>query len=79
MPEFQPVPSAHVSAIERSRCAKCNQNRMLLSKFKVGSAGFERRTFECQRCGGVRTMIVASDPMTSEMRGWLVGELRPPT
>src|ERR1700680_4236032 len=71
MPEFQPVPSAHLSAIERPRCPKCQQNRMLLSKLEVGTSGFDTRTFECQKCGRVETTVVLNDPMTSEMRGWL--------
>ena len=78
MPEYQSVASSHVAAIERPRCAKCNQSRMLLAKFEPGPSGFEYCTFECQKCGGVHTRAVASDPMTSEMLGWLAGELRPP-
>jgi hypothetical protein len=79
MPEYQPVSSARVSAIERPRCPRCQQNRMLLSKLESGSSGFDYRTFECQKCGRVQTMVVSSDPMTSEARGWLAGELEPPT
>jgi len=79
MPEFQPVSSADISAIERPRCPTCRQNRMLLSKLEAGPAGFEYRTFECQKCGRVETLTVSSDPMKSDMRGWLAGELKPPT
>jgi hypothetical protein len=79
MPEFQPVSSADISAIERPRCPKCRQNRMLLSKLEVGPPGFDYRTFECQKCGRVETQVVSSDPMKSDMRGWLAGELKPPT
>ena len=32
MPEYQPVSSANIAAIERPRCPNCQQNRMLLSK-----------------------------------------------
>jgi hypothetical protein len=78
MPEYQPVSSAGVSAIERPRCPSCQQNRMLLSKLEARPAGFDRRTFECQKCGRVQATIVSSDPMTSDVRGWLAGELRPP-
>jgi hypothetical protein len=52
---------------------------MLLSKFETGRSGFGTRTFECQKCGRVQTTVVSSDPMTSQMRGWLAGELKPPT
>jgi hypothetical protein len=79
MPEYRPVSSARVAAIERPGCAKCNQNRMLLAKLEPGPSGYEYRTFACQKCGGVHTTIAASDPMPSETRGWLAGELKPPT
>jgi hypothetical protein len=79
MPEYQPVSHLHLSALERPRCPKCNQNRMLLSKLEAGPPGFDYRAFECQKCGRVETMVVSSDPMTSDMRGWLAGELKPPT
>ena len=79
MPEYQPLPSAHISAIERPRCANCQQNRMLLSKLEAGPSGFDYRTFECQKCGRVETVAVSGDPMTSDMQGWLAGELKPPT
>jgi DNA-directed RNA polymerase subunit RPC12/RpoP len=79
MPEYQPVSSAHVSAIERPRCPRCNHNRMLLSKLSAGPSGFDYRTFECQKCGHVETTVVSTDPMTSEACGWLAGELKPPT
>jgi hypothetical protein len=79
MPEFQPAPSAHISAIERPRCPQCRQNRMLLSKLEAGPPGFDKRTFECQKCGRVETTVASRDPITSGMRGWLAGELKPPT
>ncbi len=79
MPEFQPVPPASVSAIKRPRCPKCHQNRMLLSKLEAGSSGSDYRTFECQKCGHIRRIVVSNDPMTSDMHGWLASELRPPT
>jgi hypothetical protein len=78
MPEFQPVPSTQVSAIERPRCPQCQHDRMLLSKLEAGPSGFDYRTFECQKCGRVRTLVVSSDPMNSDNNGWLASELRPP-
>lgn len=78
MPEYQPVSTTYLSAIERPRCPKCQQNRMLLSKLEAGSAGFDYRTFECQKCGDVQTLAISSDPMQSGTHGWLAGELRPP-
>jgi hypothetical protein len=79
MPEFQPVSPTHVSAIVRPRCPMCNENRMLLSKLEPARSGFDYRTFECQKCGRVQTTVVSSDPLTSDVLGWLAGELRPPT
>ena len=52
---------------------------MLLSKLEAGPSGFDHRTFECPKCGRVDTVVVSNDPMTSDMLGWLAGELRPPT
>jgi hypothetical protein len=79
MPEYQPVSSAHVAAIERPRCPSCNQNRMLLSKLEPGPSGYDCRTFECQKCGRVQTTVVSRDPLRSSAIGWLASELKPPT
>jgi phage FluMu protein Com len=79
MPEYQPVSSAHISAIMRPHCPKCRQNRMLLSKLEAGPAGFDYRTFECQKCGRIETRVAESDPMSSEALRWLASELKPPT
>jgi len=79
MPEFQPVPSPHVSGIERPSCPKCHQKRMLLSRLETKQSGYAYRTFECHKCGGVQTIVVSSDPMSSDALRWLAGELRPPT
>jgi transcription elongation factor Elf1 len=78
MPEYQPVCSAHLSAIERPRCPACGHHRMLLSKLETGPSGFDHRTFECQKCGHVATTAVSHDPVASDARGWLDSELRPP-
>ncbi len=66
MPEFQPVASAHISAIRRPRCPKCQHHRMLLSKLEAGPPGLDARTFECQKCGCVRTTVVSRDLKTSD-------------
>ena len=79
MPEIQPVSSAHVLAIARPGCPNCQQNRMLLAKLEAGPAGTANRTFQCQKCGRVRTIVVSTDPMKSDALGWLASELRPPT
>jgi hypothetical protein len=79
MPEFQPISSVHISAIKRPACPNCRDSRMLLSKLETGRSGFGTGSFECQKCGRVQTTVVSGDPMTSQMRGWLAGELKPPT
>jgi len=79
MPEYQPVSSAYIAAIERPRCPNCQQNRMLLSKLEQGPAGFDYRSFECQKCGRVQTVVIERDPLTSDALGWLASELKPPT
>jgi hypothetical protein len=78
MPQYQPIAATHLSNIERPRCPKC-ETRMLLSEVAPGPDGFDYRTFECQKCGQVHAISVSQDPMQSETRGWLAGELKPPT
>jgi hypothetical protein len=46
---------------------------MLLSKLEAGPAGFDFRVFECPKCNRVHTMIVSSDPVESDLHGWLEG------
>jgi hypothetical protein len=79
MHEYQSLASTHLSTIERPHCPKCVRTRMLLSEVVPGPNGFDYRTFECQKCGHVHAMSVSQDPMQSDMRGWLAGELKPPT
>jgi hypothetical protein len=77
MPEFQPVSSAHIAAIQRPSCPDCHQNRMLLLRLETGLTGFDRRTFECQKCGRIETAVVSRDPIRSA-RGWLASGLKRP-
>ncbi|WP_291685781.1 response regulator [Bradyrhizobium sp.] len=79
MPEFKPVSAAHIAAIERPACPKCSQRRMLLSNLGSRPCGSAIRSFECQNCGHTSTAVVPSDPLTSNVLGWLASELRPPT
>ena len=78
MPENQSVSPRDLSAAEHPRCSKCHEVPMLLSRIKAGPSGYDYRTFGCQECGCVHTMIVSGDPLESEMNGWLLGEIRPP-
>jgi hypothetical protein len=59
-------------------CPRCHEPRMLHSKTEAGPSRFEYRTFDCQKCGRTHTMIIASDPMESNVRGWLDGALGAP-
>jgi hypothetical protein len=78
MSKFQPTSPAGLSVIERPRCPACDQAQMNLFMIEPGPHGFDHRTFECQNCGSVRMMIISSDPMNANVRGWLAGELRSP-
>ena len=78
MAEYHRVPSTYLSPLERPRCPACIQARMLLSKIEPGPPGADRRTFECQKCGHVSTMVISSDPMESCVTGWLSEELGSP-
>jgi hypothetical protein len=69
MSEYRPVPSTYLSLLERPRCPACVQARMLLSKVEPGPPGSNRRTFECQKCGHVHTMVISSNPIKSEVTG----------
>jgi hypothetical protein len=78
MTTISPVPSTYLSPLERPRCPKCVQARMSLSKIETGPSGFDRRTFDCQKCGHVHSLIIFSDPMKSGVSGWLSSELGSP-
>ena len=78
MTEYHRVPTTYLSPLERPRCPPCVQARMLLSKIEPGPPGSDRRTFECQKCGHVSTMVISSDPMESCVTGWLSEELGSP-
>jgi DNA-directed RNA polymerase subunit M/transcription elongation factor TFIIS len=62
-----------------SHCPKCRQHRMLLARLGAGPSGFANATFECQKCGYVRSTTLSGDPMSSDALGWLASELKPPT
>jgi hypothetical protein len=76
--EYRPLSQTDPSAIERPRCPKCQQPRMLLSKIEAGPSDFEYRVFDCQKCGRTHTMIISSDPMESSVRDGPDGELGAP-
>ena len=65
-------------AIESDVCPKC-QGPMMLSRIMSGRLNFDSRTFECVKCDHVEKVLVATDPMHSDVLGWLSDELRSPT
>ena len=65
------------TAIDRPVCKRC-QIRMMLARIAPDGPGFEVRSFECPKCEQVYTERVPTDPMES-CKGWLRGELRPPS
>jgi hypothetical protein len=70
-------PQSPLTALERPRCRRC-QLRMPLVAAERDLEGFDKRTFECEKCRERRTVKVATDPMKSSLAGWLEGELKPP-
>jgi hypothetical protein len=62
-------------AIERPACPKCQASMMPIMP---GRMNFDPRTFECMKCDQVEKVLVATDPMHSDVLGWLLGELRSP-
>jgi hypothetical protein len=66
-----------LSAIERPRCRRC-QTRTMLARKAPGPAGYELRTFACPECDRAQRILVVSDPMSGDARGWLRGELKSP-
>jgi hypothetical protein len=51
---------------------------MMLERVTSGPFGFEHRLFECPKCDHVEMNVIASDPFTSKVAGWLASELRAP-
>ena len=52
---------------------------MILSRITPGRLKFDVRTFECVKCQHLEKVLVAIDPIQSDVLGWLLGELRAPT
>jgi transposase-like protein len=75
MPDSQSYSSSQpLTHIERPYCPRC-RSRMMLARIMPGPKGFDLRNFECDKCDHVVTLTVATDPMKSELTGWLNGEL----
>jgi len=50
----------------------------MLARKAPGPAGYELRTFACPECDRAQRILVVSDPMSGDARGWLRGELKSP-
>jgi hypothetical protein len=55
------------------------QGSMTLLCIGPARVNFDARTFECVRCSHVEEILVETDPMQSDVLGWLFGDLRAPT
>jgi hypothetical protein len=64
--------------IEIRRCAAC-EAQMVLARVTPARLGFNSQAFECVQCGRLEKVLVAADPIQSNVLGWLLGELRPPS
>jgi hypothetical protein len=67
-------PEPELLPIGRPRCPRCTM-RMITATVSAGPEGFERRTFECLKCGHTESKMLACDPLKSNAVGWLSGEL----
>ena len=70
--------SDYMGSIERPRCPRC-QTQMMLARTMPARLGFNVRTFECVNCDHIHKEHLKADPITSsEVLGWLLGELKTP-
>lgn len=66
------------SRIEGRRCARC-EAQMVLTRITPARLGFNSQAFECVQCDHFEKVLIAADPIQSDVLGWLLGELRPPS
>ena len=71
---------SHVAPVttKSQECPKC-QGPMMLSRIVPGRLKFDVHTFECIKCERVENVLLAIDPMQSDVLGWFLGDLRTPT
>lgn len=78
MPNSHALPAGPpLGVLERPRCEHC-QARMNLAGIAPGLAGYELRTFECFNCHHVQRTLVVIDPLSSDVKNWLNGQLKSP-
>jgi hypothetical protein len=78
MPESHARPEPSLLPIERPRCPKCQDARMMLARIEPGPDGSDRRTFECPKCEYVHKVVVADPLRSPASTGWTYSELKPP-
>jgi hypothetical protein len=59
------------------RCSVC-QSQMEIQRITEARAGFEHWTLRCTRCRHIDQAQMTTDPLQSEVSGWMTGELRAP-
>ena len=52
---------------------------MVLTRITPARLGFNSQAFECVQCDHFEKVLIAADPIQSDVLGWLLGELRPPS
>jgi hypothetical protein len=67
-----------IGGIESRRCTRC-EAELVLVRITPARLGFNSQTFECIRCDHFEKVLIAADPVQSDVLGWLLGELRPPS
>ena len=67
-------PASELPSTSRPRCPKCKM-RMVTASVSPGPEGFERRIFDCRKCGHSEANMIACDPLRSDAVGWISGEL----
>ena len=64
--------------IESRLCLMC-ASEMVAVWLTPARLGINAQAFECLQCHHVEKVLEASDPIHSDVIGWLFGELKPPT
>ena len=77
VPQVYNRPDPSLLLIERPRCPKCCQGRMMLARIEEGPDHSDLRTFECPKCEHIQRVLV-EDPMKSAKAGWQNSGLTPP-
>ena len=67
-------PVASTAPVGRPRCPKCRARPTVQSVVPIRT-GFEYLTLRCTICGIVYGAQLQTDPMKSDVRGWIDSEL----